>query len=77
MSTCATCKHWQPEEWIRKSIDNPDIPNDDYLEGACEVLEDVLAIEENEVTGYGTDGQHGIAKIETPWDFGCNKWEAK
>lgn len=75
---CATCKHWEPEEWIRKSIADPDTLNADYHEGHCQVLQDTLEIEENATTGYySSGGDNGIAKVETPWDFGCNKWEER
>jgi len=74
---CATCKHWEPEEWIRKSIDDPDILNADYHEGKCQVLHDTLTIEEKVSTGYGSEGPHGFDTVETPWDFGCNKWETR
>lgn len=76
MSTCSTCKHWEPEGWVREGLDDPDIPNADHHEGECQVLHDTLTIEENVSTGYGSEGPHGIGTVETPWDFGCNKWVA-
>lgn len=74
MNICSSCKHWEPEEWIRKSIDDPDITNADFHKGHCKILEDTLEIEECD--SYGS-GYNGIESVETPWDFGCNKWETE
>lgn len=76
MSTCATCKHWEIDETTLKYLNDPEV-KDKWGDAHCQVLLETVDIEENEVTGYGTDGRHGIKSIETPWDFGCNKWEAK
>lgn len=56
-------------------MDNPEVTNSDYHMGHCQVLRDILEIEENESTGYGSGGYNGIKNLETPWDFKCNKWE--
>lgn len=75
-NTCATCKHWEIDAKTLEYLNDPEV-KDKWGDAHCQVLHETIDIEECASTGYGSGGHNGIESVETPWDFGCIKWETR
>jgi hypothetical protein len=64
MNICKNCKHWNCH------VDCRELQKTNY----CNILKSIIEIEIDQGRGWDSGGA-SVDEINTPFDFGCNKFE--